>query len=97
MNNNIEKAQELFQAAYDIDIGFREGPLDMLKCLDSIGPRILHQTYYGPISGLTGIQAHLQEYPKGIFATLIRSVRDAMVSTGEYTKERLSTMYGLSD
>ena len=93
--NSIKEAQALLQRAYDTDVGQVEGVLDIHDLVDRIGALIIHHVYYGPVSGLQGIQEHLAAYPDGILATVLRVTRDVMVSSGEYTAEGLNQMYGL--
>ncbi len=95
---NIAEAEKLLQRAYNLDVDKREEQIDIPALLNDLGIQTVHIAYYD--SGLAQhdeIRQHLREYPNGVLMEVITTMRDARVKMGEYSKETLDLMYGLTE
>lgn len=77
-------AQDLFQLAYDIDIGSSNVPPEITEqaALDGVSTDTLKMIFEG-LMGLQKLRDHLQQFPDGAFTELARSLRSRLVARGE--------------
>lgn len=93
------QTQNLLQQAYNLDEGLPSSLSKeaILNFVDQLGPLVIHRVFYdGGISSFPEIAQLLKDKPQGVLATVMSRVRDLRVANGDYSRETLNRMYGLS-
>lgn len=92
-------AEKFLQDMYDADLGGKELDLNELSIqFQEIGVMNIHYIFYN--SGLADneeIRAHLRQYPGGNLVQLIKKMIDIRVHQGDYLRETLERIYGISE
>lgn len=92
-------AEKFLQDMYDADLRGQEPDLNGLSIqFQEIGAMNIHYIYYN--SGLANnaeIRAHLRQYPAGNLVRLLQKMIDIRVHRGDYSRETLEHIYGISE